>query len=410
MSNFGRHWKLNLAMMSLSQLFVMTGYSAMMPFVPLYLKDKYGLIDEGECGIYIALFSIAGTIAYAIFNPIWGSLSDRWGVRPMLMRGTFGTAFIVPLMAYVPFVWLFIVLRFFMAACAGTTAASQTLIVKNTPSDKMGFALGTFSSMFWAGAMLGNVVGGLSVHYFGYISTFYLCAALYFSGGIFVLFSKEDKSSLISSKIGSAHSQVSVFPKFTIAVWLMLSLMLSYNLVRNIEIPFVPILIEQIVGAKTAAYWTGITSAFVSVGALLSGILIGYLADKVKPKKILIPALGISVVLLILQAVSTNLWVFGISRTLMYVLLGGVAPVFQKILSSVTPKQKRGKVFGWCTTFNGLGLIAANGVGGLVVYLLGTRATFWIAAIAVAIFIPLSIKLTNRVMAVPLYLANSKKK
>ena len=410
MSNFGRHWVLNLAMMSLSQLFIMTGYSAMMPFVPLYLKDKYGLIDEGQLGIYISLFTVAGTLAYAFFNPIWGSLSDRWGVRPMLMRGTFGTAFIVPLMAYVPSVWLFIFLRFLMAACAGTTAASQTLIVKNTPSNKMGFALGTFSSMFWAGAMLGNVVGGLSVHYFGYLSTFYLCAALYFSGGIFVLFSKEDKSTLLNTKVGTKNVNVNIFPKFTIAVWMMLTVMFSYNFVRNIEIPFVPILIEQIVGKETAAYWTGITSAFVSVGALLSGIFIGYAADKVKPQKIIVPAFVISIVLLLLQAFSTNLWVFGISRTLMYFFLGGILPVLQKILSGVTPKQKRGKVFGWATTFNGLGLIAASGVGGGIVYLMGTRATFWVAAIAVAGLIPLCVKLTNRVMAMPLYIANTKKK
>jgi DHA1 family multidrug resistance protein-like MFS transporter len=186
--------------------------------------------------------------------------------------------------------------------------------------------------------------------------------------------------------------------------------MCSYNFVRNIEIPFVPILIEQIVGKETAAYWTGITSAFVSVGALLSGIFIGYAADKVKPQKIIVPAFIISIILLLLQAFSTNLWVFGISRTLMYFFLGGILPVLQKILSGVTPKQKRGKVFGWATTFNGLGLIAASGLGGGIVYLMGTRATFWVAAIAAAGLIPLCVNLTNRVMAMPLYIANTKKK
>ena len=190
----------------------------------------------------------------------------------------------------------------------------------------------------------------------------------------------------------------------------MLLLMFAYNFVRNIEIPFVPILIEQIVGKDTAAYWTGITSAFVSVGALLSGVFIGYMSDRVKPQKIIIPAFVISVILLLLQAFATNLWVFGISRTLMYFFLGGILPVFQKILSGVTPKQKRGKVFGWATTFNGLGLIAASGVGGAIIYLMGTRATFWVAGIAVAALIPLSVKLTNKVMAMPFYIANAKKK
>ena len=131
-----RHWKRNLAMMMLSQILVMAGFCAAMPFIPLYLKDGFGIINDGERGLYLAFFNFFGMFAYCVFNPIWGSLSDRFGVKPMLLRGTFVTAFFFPLMAYVSNVWLLIALRFFTAACAGTTAAAQTLLVKNTPEDK----------------------------------------------------------------------------------------------------------------------------------------------------------------------------------------------------------------------------------------------------------------------------------
>ena len=40
--------------------------------------------------------------------------------------------------------------------------------------------------------MLGNVLGGLVVSYFGYEKTFWFCGILYFAAGIFVIFARDD--------------------------------------------------------------------------------------------------------------------------------------------------------------------------------------------------------------------------
>ena len=66
-----RHWKLNLAMMWFSQLMVITGFAGAVPFIPLFFKRNIGIVDEGECGLYVSLFAFFGTLAYAIFTPIW---------------------------------------------------------------------------------------------------------------------------------------------------------------------------------------------------------------------------------------------------------------------------------------------------------------------------------------------------
>ena len=110
------HWKLNLAMMWFSQLVVITGYAVTIPFIPLFFKINLGITDVGECGMYVSLFAFFSTLAYAVSNPVWGTLSDRFGVKIMLLRGTFGTAFIFPLMGYVQSAWLLILLRSFTAA------------------------------------------------------------------------------------------------------------------------------------------------------------------------------------------------------------------------------------------------------------------------------------------------------
>ena len=404
-----RHWKLNLAMMWFSQLMVMTGYCAMMPFIPLLFQNQLGITDEGECGLYVSYFNIAGTLAYTIFIPIWGVLSDRFGVKVMLLRGTFGTAFIFPIMGFVNSAWLLIGLRFLTAACAGTTAASQALIVKNTPDNKIGFALGVFSTAFWSGAMLGNVIGGLMVAYMGYKSTFIFCGLLYFIGGISVLFAREDCKPAPAKKPARRSSRRRIgwmpgwMPQLTIVVWIMLMLFFSNGFVRSFEAPYVAMIINQITGPDHAAYWTGIISAFASVAAMASGALFGYLSDRVKGEKLLMPALAVTGLTLLLQGSASTLWAFGAGRVILALAGGGIQPVIQKTLAEVTPKTKRGTVFGFTSTFNGLGIIAAAACAGMIICVWNTRAVFYVAAILTFLLIPIALFLLKKVFNSPFY-------
>ena len=93
-------WQKNLLLLWLSQLAVMSGFSAMIPFVPLFMKEKYAIADTSELAFYVASFNFFGTLAYAVFCPIWGVLADKFGVKPMLLRGTFVTSWMFALMAY----------------------------------------------------------------------------------------------------------------------------------------------------------------------------------------------------------------------------------------------------------------------------------------------------------------------
>ena len=402
-----RHWKLNLAMMWFSQLLVMTGYSAMMPFIPLLFKDHIGIVDEGLRGLYVSYFNVAGTLAYTVFIPIWGALSDRFGVKIMLLRGTFGTAFIFPIMGFVQSAWLLIGLRFLTAACAGTTAASQTLIVKNTPDNKLGFALGVFSTAVWSGAMLGNVFGGLMVDYFGYQSTFIFCGVLYFIGGISILFAHEDCKPNLGSAVKAASKRARYgsrwLPGLTTAAVIMLTLFICNGFVRTFELAYPAMLVELIIDDNRAAYWTGIISAFAAVGAMLSGALFGYLADRMPPEKLITPALLITGVMLLVQAAAESLWALGIGRTLMFLAGGGLNPIFQKVLSGVTPKRKRGMVFGLSSTCTGLGTMAAALCAGGVIYIFGTRGVFYASAVLTFLLIPVAVFLLKKVMKSPFY-------
>lgn len=432
-----RHWKRNVIMMVLSQILVMSGFCAAMPFVPLYLKEGLGIVNEGERGLYLSFFTFAGMLAYGVFNPIWGGLSDRFGVKPMLLRGTFLTAFFFPMMAYVSNVWWLIALRFITAACAGTTVASQTLLVKNTPEDKQGFALGMLTTAYWSGIMLGNVLGGLVVSYYGYTNTFWFCGILYFLAGIFVLFAKDDYIPLkdvpkaASEPKRKKNNSVlrTLLPVFTVGVWRLMVLTILTGIAFSFATPYAPILVEQIVGLRTAAFWTGIISAAAAVGSIASGAITGYLSDRVKPLPLLVPILILTGIFLFIQGLSPdlfsdpevqmtffgktctvnlNLLTLGACRVFILFVIGGSGAVFMKMMSNLTPKRKRGAVFGYRSTAHHIGAMAASGAAGGLVYICeDVRSVFFCGAALTLLLVPLTVWIVRYIEAQPFYKAHA---
>ncbi|MBP5638811.1 MAG: MFS transporter [Victivallales bacterium] len=396
------YWKVNVAMLWLSQILVMAGYSAMIPFIPLFMKNELGVITKNDLALYVSMFNFCGTLGYTIFCPIWGWLSDKFGVKPMLLRGTFVTAFIFPIMGYVSTPGMLVFLRFLTACCAGTTAASYIMIARTCPDDKQGFGQGVLSTAIWGGAMLGNVVGGLIIHKYSYLHAFWLCGIMYFIAGFSILFTK-DKGSRAEKTLPDRlpdtqekHHRFRLIPDFTRAIWTMLFLFFVYGLIRNIEIPFISLRIEEMCEKGQAEYYTGITSAVVCVGAILSGVVSGYLADKLSPKFMIIPIFIISGIALISQGACDNLWQFGASRTMLYLFAGGAQPLMQKLLSSVTPKEKRGAAFGFSTCFNGIGMMVSATVGGWCMVAFSLNGVFYIGGLLFILTLPLFVVCISR--------------
>ena len=140
-----------------------------------------------------------------------------------------------------------------------------------------------------------------------------------------------------------------------------------------------------------------------------SGIVTGYLSDRVKPLYILIPVFAICVVTMFIQAYSTNLAVFSVSRTLMYLAAGGTYSVLQKLLSAATPKRKRGMVFGFSTTANSAGIMLSTVVAGGVIYVSGVKGVFVAAALLALMMIPCYMIVIRKIMKQPYFSAQYKK-
>ena len=379
------YWRRNLFFLWISQLFVMSGLSAAMPFIPLFIKYKFGITEEGKLGIAISLFTFFGLISFGIMAPVWGTLADKFGRKIMLFRASFMNAAIFPLMAFAPNLFVLILIRTVASAFSGTTTAAQALIVSTTPEDKQGFALSVLSTAVWSGHMIGFVLGGILVNYFGFTVAFLLCSILYVISGLLIFFVKEDfKAVPVEKKTAAGKKKF----KLEHSLIMLLGLFFIVSFLRNLESPYLAVLVGKLAGDGKAAFWTGMISASAAVGGIVSGVLFGYFTDKCKPMQLLTPALLFFGITLIMQGAANSVWVLIIARFFSYMAIGGAEPVLQTILSKITPENKRASVFGYMSSARNIGMISSSLIAGGIIYVTGVRGVFYVSAVAFWILIP----------------------
>lgn len=366
-------WQRNLICMWISQLLVNLGFAAAFSFIPLYMSEEKFHIAENMRGFYSSRFFFFGMLAYAIFTPLWGVLSDRFGVKIMLYRGSFVTALIYPVMGLVGDVRWLIVLRFLTGALSGTTVAAKMLLVKTVPNDRQGFSLGVLETAIWGGAMIGDVLGGLAVASFGFTTTFFICGALFFISGLFVVFARDsEKSVSVVRSAASGSGSEGRRWMLTPPILMMMFVFLLCGVAMRIYVPYTSLMVNNFVGdSRRAAFWTGIIGACAAGGGMLMGVLTGWLSDKFPEWKITTPVQLVSALLLFFASGATSLFGFGFCHAANSTATGGLYAVFQKVTSGMVERIRRGAILGFSTTMYNVGYMLSTLLSGWIVTCFG---------------------------------------
>ena len=383
----GINWKQNLFVIWLSQFFAMVGFGCCMPFIPLLLKENLHIDDENVRGVYVSIYYLAAMVSLCIATAVWGMLADRFGRKLMLLRASYAAALFYPLLALAPNFWVLATIRFVCSFFSGTVNPAQTLLIATTPSEKHGFVLGVLSTATSSGNMLGYLLGGMIVHYYGYTTAFFTCGGIYLASALLVQFFAKDDFSVKLVKKRREKSQYKFKEVATPAVIWLLALFLCFGVANRLVQPYMALLVETIHGFKGAAFFTGIVSAASSAGGFLSGLCVGWLCDRIAPRKLLLPILIAGAAFTAAMAFSTNVEMLILTRFLAAFAVSGIQPVLQLILTRITRPELRGTYFGWSGSINTAGGIICSFLGGGVVWFSGVRGVYVASAILLALMI-----------------------
>ena len=392
------NWKKNLFIIWLSQFLAMVGFGCCMPFIPLMLKENLHIDDENLRGVYTSIYYFASMVSLCVATSVWGMLADRFGRKLMLLRASYAAAIFYPLLALAPNFWVLASIRFVCSFFSGTVNPAQTLLIANTPREKHGFVLGVLSTATNSGNMLGYLLGAMIVERFGYTNAFFTCGGIYLASALLVHIFAKDDFNIKTVKKKREKSQYKFREVATPAVCWLLAMFLCFGVANRLLQPNMALLVEKVHGFKGAAFYTGIVSAAASLGGFLAGLCLGWLCDRIAPRKLMLPILISSSSLTAAMALSVNVHMLIATRFFAAFAICGIQPVLQLMLTKITPQELRGTYFGWSGSVNTAGGIVCSLVGASVVWFCGVRGVFLTSALILALMLPLMLPVSRNVI------------
>ncbi|MBR1141228.1 MULTISPECIES: TCR/Tet family MFS transporter [Bradyrhizobium] len=138
----------------------MLALGLIMPILPK-LIEGFVANDTAQAARIFGLFGTAWALMQFVFSPVLGSLSDRFGRRPVILLSNFGLAADYVLMAMAPsLAWLFIG-RLISGITSASISTAFAYIADLTPPERRAAIFGRMGAAFGAGFVLGPATGGL---------------------------------------------------------------------------------------------------------------------------------------------------------------------------------------------------------------------------------------------------------
>ena len=360
------------------------GFGIIIPLLPFY-AERFG----ASPAIITLLFSCYSFMQF-LFAPLWGSLSDRIGRRPILLLSLGGSCLSYLWCGLATSLWMLFASRLLAGFMGGTIVTAQAYISDITTPDNRTKGMGMIGASLGLGFTLGPAIGGWlagssSLEQVNYQLPLLAASGLSFCGLIFAFFALP--------KLGKPQSDGQIK---TVSVSKRL-----LELIETLQSPLINVLIGifflivlGILGTQTTlALWlerkfswgpqqTGYLLMFCGVLAtIVQGGMIGSLSQKFGEINLLVSGICF---------LGMGLFLVPFSGTLV-LLLGAMSlltigeclskTAIRSLLSQLVKAQETGKILGIAQSAASLGTIFGPGLGGFVFVVMGKDFPFFNGAI-----------------------------
>ncbi|MFQ6101222.1 MAG: MFS transporter [Anaerolineae bacterium] len=387
-------WRRNLVVIWFTELIAIVGFTVVIPILPLYVPEL-GVQGEQEIRIWAGAIFSAQAVTMAIFAPIWGVLSDRYGRKLMVERAMFGGAVGIGLMGLAQNVQQLTLLRALQGALSGTVTAANALVATTTPRERAGYALGLLQMAIYFGASAGPLLGGLVADTFGYRATFWVTGVLLFVAALGVmLLIKEDFQPVAPPVVG--EQVVTDTPRLMLRhrVWRRLAPVLSsppllgvmgvrllMRLGARLLGPVLPLFIAAIVPADArVASITGAVSGLSAAAGAVGAVGLGRLGDRMGYRTILMACAMVSTACYVPQYFVSTPTALLLLQAGTGLAMGGILASISASLARLAPEGQQGIIYGVDASVVSVANAIGPMTGSMLAAWMGLRAPFLLAA------------------------------
>lgn len=139
----------------------LVGFGIVIPALPYYVESEAFRATPFEVGLLFASYSLM----QFIFSPILGSLSDKYGRRPVLFFSILGSAAGYLFIGFAFALWMVFVGRIVAGITGGNISTAQAYIADVTTKETRAKGMGLFGAMFGLGFIFGPAIGGILSRY-----------------------------------------------------------------------------------------------------------------------------------------------------------------------------------------------------------------------------------------------------
>lgn len=362
------------------------GFGMVLPILPLYAQA----FDTDEAGWKLGMLMAIFSIMQLFFAPVWGSLSDKIGRRPVLMLGLFGSIIFYSLFGvatiYQSF-WMLFWTRLGAGIFGATIPTAQAYIADTTTKENRAKGMALIGMAFGMGFTFGPIIGFLAVPSGegdpgplpGFIAAG--LSAVAFAFAIFKLPESLNKDSEQKKRKIFDWEAVAVATRNRAVLFVLATIFLCVFSFAKFETTLSMLIKNQF---EFSWQWVCLTYAFIGFTlAIIQGGIVRPISKKV-PEAImattgaLLEVAGFFIVMFAIQNSSATLLF-----TALIVIVSGFSclqPSLNSLLSRRTDPRNQGLIMGVGQSVNALARIFGSLIG-IPILKYQTTAPFWLSGI-----------------------------
>lgn len=366
-----------LFLMALTIFIDFTGFGLVIPLLPFWAEH----LGAGPVGVGLILTTYA--LAQFIFTPILGTLSDRYGRRPVIIASLCIEALAFALTALAGSLPFLLLARFIGGLGASNIGSAQAVVADVTPPEERARGMGLIGAAIGLGFVVGPALGG-GLAALGATVPFWVAMGVAIANMLLVLrFLPETRTQRDTTKTAQKGTFVLLagwrqalrYPAVARLVVVNLLFTVAFTAMEAIF----PLFTQHAFG--WGAVQNGYIFTYVGIIiVIMQGALVGQLVKVFGEKRLLIGGLALLAAGLALLAWSTQLALLLTALGILSAGDGAVNPTISTLLSFASPTEAQGEALGFAQGMAGLGRIIGPLAAGSLFAFGGPGAPFLIGA------------------------------